>query len=61
MTRFGIVRRTVFGERPPIQVEYVLTGFGRRFMGVLDEVRRLQDDIDKGSVATEVESRRDES
>src|SRR5918996_6637922 len=46
MTRFGIVRRTVFGEKPPVAVEYVLTTFGRRFMGILEEVRRLQEAVD---------------
>ena len=51
MMRFGIVRRTVFGDRPPIQVEYALTSFGRRFIRILDEVRRLQDDVDNGNVA----------
>ena len=51
MTRFGIVQRTVFGEKPPIQVEYVLTSFGRRFMGVLDEVRRLQEAVDDGAIS----------
>lgn len=51
MTRFGIVQRTVFGEKPPVQVEYVLTSFGRRFMGILDEVRRLQDTVDDGVIS----------
>lgn len=46
MLRFGIVQRTVFGDKPPVEVEYVLTPFGRRFMGILDEVRRLQDAVD---------------
>ena len=52
MIRFGIIRRTVLGDRPPIRVEYVLTGVGRRFIGILDEVRRLQKDIDEGTVTT---------
>ena len=47
MTRFGIVSRTVFGEKPPIEVEYVLTPFGRRFTKILDEVRRLQESLDE--------------
>lgn len=49
MIRFGIVRRTVFGEKPPVVVEYVLTPFGRRFLRILDEVRRLQDAVDNGA------------
>lgn len=50
MMRFGIVRRKVFGEKPPVEVEYALTPFGRRFMGILDEVRRLQDIVDRGAI-----------
>ncbi|GMU91035.1 MAG: hypothetical protein AMXMBFR4_00930 [Candidatus Hydrogenedentota bacterium] len=49
MIRFGIVRRTVFGEKPPVQVEYLLTPFGRRFVGILEEVRRLQQAVDDGT------------
>ena len=50
MIRFGIVRRTVFGDRPPIQVEYTLTAFGQRFIRILDEVRGLQEDLDNGTI-----------
>ena len=46
MIRFGIVSRTVRGDRPPIHVEYGLTTFGQRFIRILDEVRRLQKDVD---------------
>ena len=49
MMRFGIVKRTVFGEKPPIEVEYLLTPLGRRFMRIVEEVRRLQEAIDRGS------------
>jgi DNA-binding HxlR family transcriptional regulator len=51
MLRFGIVERTVFGDKPPLEVVYVLTPFGRRFMGILDEVRKLQAAIDEAAVA----------
>lgn len=51
MIRFGIVRRTVFGEKPPVEVEYLLTPFGRRFLGILDEVRRLQEAVDNEAVS----------
>ena len=51
MLRFGIVQRTVFGEKPPVEVEYMLTPFGRRFLGILDEVRRLQEAVDNETVA----------
>lgn len=51
MIRFGIVRRVVLGEKPPLEVEYRLTPFGRRFLGILDEVRRLQEAVDHGAVS----------
>jgi DNA-binding HxlR family transcriptional regulator len=51
MIRFGIAQRTVFGEKPPVEVKYVLTPYGRRFMGILDEVRRLQEAVDKGAIS----------
>lgn len=51
MLRFGIVRRTVFGEKPPVEVEYSLTPFGHHFLGILDEVRRLQEAVDDGTIA----------
>ncbi|OIO05793.1 MAG: HxlR family transcriptional regulator [Elusimicrobia bacterium CG1_02_63_36] len=51
MTRFGILERTVFGEKPPVEVEYLLTPFGRRFMRILEEVRRLQEAIDHGALS----------
>src|SRR5690606_6329899 len=52
MLRFGILRRTVHGEKPPIEVDYRLTPFGLRFMGILDEVRRLQEELDLGHLPT---------
>jgi DNA-binding HxlR family transcriptional regulator len=51
MLRFGIVSRTVYGEKPPVEVEYALTPFGRRFMGIIDEVRRLQESVDSGRIS----------
>jgi DNA-binding HxlR family transcriptional regulator len=50
MTRFGIMHRTVHGEKPPVEVEYRLTPFGRRFMGILDEVQRLQQAVECGAI-----------
>lgn len=49
MLRYGIVQRTVCGEKPPVEVEYTLTPFGQRFMRILDEVRRLQEEVDAES------------
>jgi len=51
MLRFGIVSRTVYGDKPPVEVEYALTPFGRRFMGIIDEVRRLQEAVDRGAIS----------
>ncbi len=49
MLRFEIVQRTVFGKKPPVEVEYRLTEFGRRFIRILDEVRQLQDEVNAGT------------
>jgi DNA-binding HxlR family transcriptional regulator len=51
MLRFGIVSRTVFGDKPPVEVDYVLTPFGRRFIGIIEEVRRLQEAVDSGAIS----------
>jgi DNA-binding HxlR family transcriptional regulator len=51
MLRFGIVRRTVFGDKPPVEVDYVLTPFGRRFIGIIEEVRRLQAAVDNEGIS----------
>jgi DNA-binding HxlR family transcriptional regulator len=53
---FGILRRTVLGEKPPLEVEYILTSFGLRFLRILEEVRRLQQAVDNGLVAREVDN-----
>ncbi len=34
----GLVSRTVFGEKPPIRVEYELTEFGITFIPVLEAI-----------------------
>jgi DNA-binding HxlR family transcriptional regulator len=56
LIRFGIVRRAVFGDRPPLKVEYHLTPFGHRFMKILDEVRRLQEVVDQAAVSDDGEA-----
>jgi DNA-binding HxlR family transcriptional regulator len=48
MVRFGIVERMVTGEKPPLEVDYRLTPLGRRFITILDEVKRLQEEMDRG-------------
>ena len=50
MIRFDIMQRTVFGTKPPVEVEYQLTPFGRRFLKILDEVRRLQEAVNNGAI-----------
>lgn len=44
--RLRIVDRTVHGVKPPIEVEYRLTPLGRRFMRIIDEIERLQCELD---------------
>ncbi|UZT99588.1 helix-turn-helix domain-containing protein [Chryseobacterium fluminis] len=34
----GLITRKVFGDKPPIRVEYSLTDFGRTFIPVLDAI-----------------------
>ena len=52
MIRFGIVTRTVIGEKPPVEVDYVLTHFGQCFMGIVKEVQLLQEAVDNGELST---------
>lgn len=42
LMRYGIVERHVCGSKPPLEVDYRLTAFGRRFHRILDEIRQLQ-------------------
>ncbi len=46
LIRFGIAEKTVFPVTPP-HVEYRLTSFGEKFVGVIDEIERLQIDLDQ--------------
>ena len=46
--QFGILQRNAFDEVPP-RVEYKVTGFGQRFIRVLDQLDELQDELDKTS------------
>ena len=61
MTRFGIMHRTVHGEKPPVEVEDRLTPFGRRFMGILEEVQRLQQAVECGAIGDVTEKARREN
>jgi len=42
--RFGIFEKRSFPEIPP-RVEYSLTPFGEKFVGIIDEVERLQREL----------------
>lgn len=60
LTRFGILSRKVFGEKPPVEVEYSLTPFGKRFLRILEEVRRVQEEWDSGALSGQAGVRRPE-
>lgn len=53
MVRFGILERVARGEKPPFEVHYRMTAFGKRFSRLLREVRRLQEEIDRGAPSSE--------
>lgn len=42
---FGILERVVHPEIPP-RVEYEVTTFGKKFIRILDEIEKLQEEID---------------
>ena len=42
--QFGILERISYNEVPP-RVEYKITKFGTKFMRILDELEKLQDEI----------------
>ncbi|MCA9133898.1 MAG: helix-turn-helix transcriptional regulator [Planctomycetales bacterium] len=52
LVRFDILEKISYPEVPP-RVEYRVTAFGQKFSGLLDEVRRLQGELD-GSPAESV-------
>ena len=41
----GLVSRKVYGEKPPIRVDYSLTDFGRTFIPVLDAILKWGNQI----------------
>jgi DNA-binding HxlR family transcriptional regulator len=42
---FGILERIAYPEIPP-RVEYVVTPFGEKFIRILDELEKLQQEIE---------------
>ena len=44
-TDFGILERITYNEVPP-RVEYKVTPFGNKFVRILDEIEKLQDEIE---------------
>jgi DNA-binding HxlR family transcriptional regulator len=53
---FGILEKQVFNELPP-RVEYRVTPFGERFMGILDQLESLQQDLARGGEAKDDQRR----
>lgn len=43
---FGILERVAFDESPP-RVEYRVTPFGGKFVRVLDELEKLQQELER--------------
>jgi DNA-binding HxlR family transcriptional regulator len=48
LLRFGIVEKIVYPESPP-RVEYLFTGFGRRFLDIVETVERVQGELDRST------------
>ena len=44
--KFGILERISYNE-VPLRVEYILTPFGNKFIRILDELEKLQEEIDE--------------
>jgi len=58
LMRYDIVERTVQGSKPPVEVDYRLTSFGRRFIRLIEEVRALQTLVDGAGHGSDVRTAR---
>ncbi len=47
---YGIIKKIAYPELPP-RVEYEITSFGEKFIRILDELEKLQNDIDTANEA----------
>ena len=45
LVRFGILDKTIYPEIPP-RVEYYLTDFGKKFIGLLETIEKLEKELD---------------
>lgn len=43
--KFGIIKRIAYPEIPP-RVEYQVTSFGKKFIRILDQIEKLQEEIE---------------
>lgn len=51
LVRFGILAKTTYAEVPP-RVEYAFTPLGEKFLGIIDEVERVQRSINDAATDT---------
>jgi DNA-binding HxlR family transcriptional regulator len=49
LVRYGILEKTAYPEIPP-RVEYTLTAFGEKFTGILDQIARLQQELESAGL-----------
>lgn len=45
-TDFGILEKAIYNELPP-RVEYSVTAFGEKFLRILDDIEKLQAELDQ--------------